>query len=186
MALIKCPHCGAENDTRKQRSAGDRVVKCAACDFVIVTPEQVAHIIRDETGEEGARPTPDSDGPRTDISSRVHLPDLPVAPAEPVARTLLLTATAGPDAGKEWRLGKPLAFIGRRNADVILTDTEVSRQHAVIELHGESFVIKDLESTNGTLLDGVKVKEAELHDGSKVRIGDTVLVVGFAPGSAGG
>lgn len=177
MAIIRCPHCGTEHDTRADRAEGaDRVAKCKKCDFVFVTQEIVARIIRQESPETG-EPSPDGlehDEPRTAISSGVATP-VPV-PADAGSRALTLTATAGRDAGKVWRETKPLLFIGRRNADVILDDQEASRQHAVIELHGDRFLLKDLGSTNGTYLDDARVSVAEIKHGSQIRIGDTVLV----------
>ncbi len=184
MALIKCPHCGTENDTRAAKAGPDRIVKCTTCDYIFVTSEKVARIIREESGEEPP-PRTDSDAPRTDISSRVVV-DAPATGdggASPLVLTL--TAIAGPDAGKVWTEQKPLVFIGRRNADVILSDTEVSRQHAVIELHGGRFLVRDLGSTNGTYLDDTKVSEAELRDQGKIRVGDTVLVAAIGAEAGG-
>lgn len=177
MAIIRCPHCGTEHDTREARAGGERVARCKKCDFVFVTQEIVSRIIR----EEGATaPEPDADEPRTAISSGVATP----APAAGgAAKVLTLTATAGPDTGRVWREPKPLLFIGRRNADVILNDQEASRQHAVIELHGERFLLKDLGSTNGTYLDDARVSVAEVKDGSQIRIGDTVLRAAIETGS---
>lgn len=175
MAIIKCPHCATEHDTKDYPSGGsDRIVKCRQCDFVFVTPDKAARILREEGSVASAS---DPDEPRTAISSGVATPAaIPDAPPLEVT----LTATAGADAGKVWKEQKPLVFIGRRNADVILDDQEASRQHAVIELHGDHFVLKDLGSTNGTYLDDTKVSAADIRDGSKIRIGDTVLVVGIA------
>ena len=171
MALINCPHCGTQNDTKKHQSDDpDRIVKCSSCDFVFVTQAKVARIIRDGGGDAG-----DEDEPRTAISSGIATPVPSQGPAAPMV--LELTATAGLDEGKSWTHQKPLVFIGRRNADVILEDQEASRQHAVIELHGDRFMLKDLGSTNGTYLDDAKVNAAEVKDGSQIRIGDTVLAV---------
>ena len=104
------------------------------------------------------------------------------APAEgSPARPLCLKATAGVDSGKEWHAERTVVFIGRRNADIVLGDQEASRQHCVLELHGDRWMLKDLGSTNGTYLDDAKVNEAELRDGSRIRIGDTVLVAALPP-----
>ena len=108
MALIRCPHCGTENDTRESRAAGaDRMAQCKKCGFVFVTQEKVARIIREEGG---GVPEPRADEP-TDISSGVATPAPP--PGEPTSRVLTLTATVGPDSGKVWREQRPLLFIGR-------------------------------------------------------------------------
>ncbi|MFN7974244.1 MAG: FHA domain-containing protein [Acidobacteriota bacterium] len=180
MAVIKCPHCGTAHDTKDYAAEGkDRIVKCRQCDFVFVTVEKAARIIRDEGG---AAASPHPDEPRTAISSGV--PAVAADAAAGNAPVLTLRAVEGPDDGKSWREQKPLIFIGRRNADVILADQEASRQHAVIELHGERLILKDLGSTNGTYVDDAKVSVAEVKNGSRIKIGDTVLVAAIeAPGS---
>ena len=67
-------------------------------------------------------------------------------------------------------------FIGRTpdNA-LVLDDGSVSRRHASL-LHGaEGWLLKDLGSTNGTFVNGVRVREALLRDGDRVRVGGVIL-----------
>jgi len=62
--------------------------------------------------------------------------------------------------------------IGRSPSnDVVLKETKVSRQHAAINLRGGSYVIVDLKSSNGLLVNGRKVEEAVLNDGDELTIG---------------
>lgn len=64
--------------------------------------------------------------------------------------------------------------IGRsQKCHVVLEDKRSSRKHALILQRGERFLLKDLGSANGTLLNGEKVQEQELHSGDVIRIGDT-------------
>src|SRR5882762_7043552 len=64
------------------------------------------------------------------------------------------------------------ALIGRdRTAEVRLTESSVSRKHAVIERRGDKWVITDGGSANGTFLDDVQVGEGVLHDGQTLRLG---------------
>lgn len=59
----------------------------------------------------------------------------------------------------------------------ITDDTSVSRKHATVSRKGVSFVIEDNNSSNGVLLNGVRIKGAvELRVGDKVEIGKTVFV----------
>lgn len=61
---------------------------------------------------------------------------------------------------------------GPRN-DLVLDRNGVSREHAVVELAGGRVVIRDLDSTNGTYVDGRPVEpEVDLEDGSEIEIGD--------------
>jgi len=65
--------------------------------------------------------------------------------------------------------------IGRgQGADIQVDDSGVSRAHAEIVL-GLPVVIRDLGSTNGTLVDGRRVSEAPLNDGARIQVGSTVI-----------
>jgi hypothetical protein len=78
--------------------------------------------------------------------------------------------------GRRVRLGEDPASLGR-NADctVTLADPRASRRHAEIQATADGFVVTDLDSMNGTLVNGVPVKEHVLRDGDQVAIGATVM-----------
>ena len=60
-------------------------------------------------------------------------------------------------------LGKNLTKIGKRETnDLVLLDKTVSRNHLEIEYAADSFLLRDLGSTNGSFLNGSRVKEAYL------------------------
>jgi len=59
--------------------------------------------------------------------------------------------------------------------DLKLPDTAVSRNHAVVERRGGLMILYDLDSRNGTFLNGVPVRKSVLRDGDQVGIGGTVL-----------
>jgi adenylate cyclase len=66
--------------------------------------------------------------------------------------------------------------IGRECDGVILVDGQASRRHAVLTPSGDSVLVEDLGSTNGTLLDGTRISSTVvLLPSAIVRIGDTVL-----------
>ncbi len=66
--------------------------------------------------------------------------------------------------------------IGRDCDGILLTDPQCSRRHAMLSPRGESVVVEDLGSTNGTLFDGNRITSAVvLMAGSVVNIGETVL-----------
>ena len=67
--------------------------------------------------------------------------------------------------------------IGRlSNNDVVLADPNVSRRHAELRRSGEDWVLVDLDSTNGTLVNGKLAKEHALADGDRCSFGTTELV----------
>lgn len=97
------------------------------------------------------------------------------------ARGFVITVVSGPDAGMGTVIdgtdpGRVL--IGTSPACAVrLTDREVSRRHAALELVGPQVHLSDLRSTNGTRVNGVAVVEALLEGGESVHIGSTVLSI---------
>jgi pSer/pThr/pTyr-binding forkhead associated (FHA) protein len=68
--------------------------------------------------------------------------------------------------------------VGRDDAcDVVLTDPTVSRRHARIFFRDGSWVVQDLESTNGTMLNGVRVGRSELRPGDELVLGNQRLQI---------
>ena len=79
----------------------------------------------------------------------------------------------------------PLAFalqgrrvtIGREDDNMVqLPHEKVSKHHAVIQDESEGWVIQDLQSTNGTLVNGKPVQRVRLVDGDRVTLGPFELV----------
>jgi hypothetical protein len=66
--------------------------------------------------------------------------------------------------------------IGRsRRCDIVLTDPNVSRQHAEVRLSGPQAVLRDLGSTNGTRVNRRAVTQAVLQPGDRIEVGTTEL-----------
>jgi pSer/pThr/pTyr-binding forkhead associated (FHA) protein len=65
--------------------------------------------------------------------------------------------------------------LGRDDCDVVLSDPEVSRRHALVAEGPRGFTIEDLGSTNGTWVNGERIDRPELlRAGDEVRFGNTV------------
>jgi pSer/pThr/pTyr-binding forkhead associated (FHA) protein len=78
--------------------------------------------------------------------------------------------------GMEYPIDKAYAVIGRSaNAQVRIKDALVSREHAVIVYHEGIFLLKDLDSTNGTHMRGTSIRQRKLRHGDKFQVGDTML-----------
>jgi len=78
-------------------------------------------------------------------------------------------------------------IVGRSSdLDMVLVEDMVSRKHAKISVDTEQVTIQDLGSTNGTFVNGERVKRATLNDGDRVLIGTSIikLVTSDAPLSA--
>lgn len=88
----------------------------------------------------------------------------------PPARYLLA------DDGEAFVLGDEVTHIGRgMRADVRLDDHTVSARHAIVVARAAGLRILDDRSTNGTIVNGRRVDEAELCDGDVVVLGRVVL-----------
>ncbi len=84
----------------------------------------------------------------------------------------LLIVRRGPTVGARFLLDIPLTVAGRHpDADIFLDDVTVSRRHAEIVRDGIAFRVRDLDSLNGTYLDGERTSEGALSDGSEIQIG---------------
>jgi pSer/pThr/pTyr-binding forkhead associated (FHA) protein len=84
-----------------------------------------------------------------------------------------LVVSEGPDAGREWRLTETLVVGRAGDADVVLADPTVSRHHASLSAQGETAIVEDLQSSNGTFVNGEQVGQPR-----RVGAGDVIGVGG--------
>lgn len=69
-------------------------------------------------------------------------------------------------------------LIGRKDADILLTEPRCSRSHALLYVSRNGSVhLRDLQSTNGTVLNRQPVSESTLRVGDEIAIGDATLVL---------
>ena len=89
-----------------------------------------------------------------------------------------LVVLSGPERGQERVVSGDLFQIGKApENDLVLNDSTVSRQHCLITREAKGYLLKDLGSTNGTLLDGAEIKEAYLKPGAVITVGNIELKV---------
>lgn len=89
-----------------------------------------------------------------------------------------LIVASGPRRGMHWALAEGSTKAGRDPHDgIFLDDVTVSRHHAAFEVAGEQLVVRDLGSTNGTYVNGVRMDSSDLDSGDEVIIGRFHLVV---------
>ena len=99
-------------------------------------------------------------------------------------RLLVVYSTTATDVGHSRTLTLDSLVIGRdpeQSPCLQLHQTRVSRRHASVELgeDGRSWQLQDLESRNGTYLNGERVERAQLRDGDVIRIGSSLLLFQF-------
>ncbi len=87
-----------------------------------------------------------------------------------------LVQVEGPEPGKIMPVDQERLVVGKSpEADWIVPDLTVSRQHFAIRSEGGRFLVQDLGSTNGTELDGARVREAFLRPGALIKAGEVIF-----------
>ena len=80
-------------------------------------------------------------------------------------------------AADRWEItDKPMTFGRGEDADVLIKDERMSRQHFVVDPRDGKFFLRDLNSTNGTYVNNEKITEIELKVNDRIRGGQTVMV----------
>jgi len=184
--IIECTSCHAryQYDEERFERKPSKKIKCAKCSsiFEIHNPAFAAKAEtsvgdttftrREETRTRAPEPQEaTAQSPLPNDTGPLKTPQLPKG------RRLSLAIIDGADAGTIYRIENPRITIGRA-ADLTINDGEASRQHAAIEVRDQIVLLEDLKSTNGTLVDGVKLTEpVEIQDKSEFQIGATVLML---------
>jgi hypothetical protein len=135
-------------------------------------PEPAAFIPGEPTAQ---RPRPTLDDPAGTITGRdLHKAGLIELPKD---KRFSLAVIQGAATGPIFPIGRSRTSIGRTGQDVNLDDPEASRQHAVLEILGETAILRDLDSTNGTFLDLERIQgQVVLTNQMEFRIGTHVLM----------
>ncbi len=92
-----------------------------------------------------------------------------------------LHALSGPGAGKNFPLSTTgHTTLGRsRRSDIVVPEDGASAQHCRIDREGDSYVVHDLGSTNGTWVNDARTERAVLQHGDRLKVGGTVFMVGL-------
>jgi len=103
-------------------------------------------------------------------------------PTFPNDYQISLCILEGNQVGSQIPLSKSEIVVGRgKRCDIALRDPEVSAHHCAILLYKTVALLKDLGSTNGTVLNGYLIKEDLLKDGDKIQVGSTTLQFRIKP-----
>jgi len=147
---VFCNQCGHRNPTGSNF--------CSSCGAPLEAGDDTTITFSPVAGEPG----------EDDVS--VQLPDL----GEGVG---ILVVKRGPNAGSKYRLEQEVTRVGRHpDSDIFLDDVTVSRRHAEFAQRGDSYVVRDVGSLNGTYVNRERIDEVDLINGDEVQIGKFKLV----------
>jgi predicted Zn finger-like uncharacterized protein len=202
--IVVCPSCRARYKFDEAK-LGDRPkakTKCAKCGATIEieNPRLASHtlppapMVVAPAAPQASAPSfsAPSSPPDTKKTKPVSPPETPVGDAGatitgrdlhkagvlelPKDKRFSLAVIQGAATGHIFQIGKTSTLIGRTGADINLDDPECSRQHAVLEIYGETAILRDLDSTNGTFMDLDRIEQKLLQNQMEFRIGSHVLM----------
>ena len=171
---VRCPHCAnvqsVSEDVFGIREKVD--MACLACGqtFRVVNPKVAT--LRMETTRKSASTV---NFEYTEDGRRLELPQ---------DKEISLKVLEGNEVGTVFSVAKPRITIGRSNADITINDRVVSRLHCALEISEDSVLLRDLGSTNGTIVGSQLVETATLTSGSTFRVGMHIFQLLITPKGA--
>jgi eukaryotic-like serine/threonine-protein kinase len=111
-----------------------------------------------------------------DLSNRRANRDVYLVNGRPVLASLSMQS--GPMAGRTYRFHQDVSTVGRTNGnDLVISGRSVSRRHARLWFDNGHWHLEDVGSSNGTLVNNVRIYQAvTLNDGDVINFGDEVVV----------
>lgn len=98
-----------------------------------------------------------------------------------------LIVVSGGCRGEEHVVARPRWLVGRGpDVDAVFDDPEMSQRHAAIEFSRGRFHVTDLDSTNGTRVNGTPIATSELAHGDRIQAGAHVFQILIERGGAAG
>ncbi|NOY22961.1 MAG: FHA domain-containing protein [Acidobacteria bacterium] len=165
--IIQCPSCRKKYKYEEERFKGEEVkkIKCPHCATVF-------EIRNPEFNNKSSETTTaiHSTGVVADVLGKVALELLR-------KKRISMAFLSGEPAGQVYEIRQSPVIIGRSDCDVILDDPECSRQHAELTVRANGIYLKDLGSTNGTFMEGVRINEMKLNDKDEFSIGSVNIML---------
>lgn len=187
---VKCPKCKGVINVLNQHSIQDDVP--ADLDGLQRTIASVPSPPSDSKARKRGKaldntmPSPLDESPKTTKVRRDALAgggdSTGAGPAEsslklPEYRKISLAVISGSNSGEIYQINKPRMVIGRGDAEIPIKDPEASRAHARIDVMGDRVILRDLNSTNGTYVNELKISSTTLENHSEFRIGMTIFML---------
>ena len=167
IVVVICQECGSQLQVSIRPDVGVETLSHAESPFKKLADESETKEV-----DEGA-------GGATTVSvgTGTLLLDLEKSPSatprrKTVAQGSLILAGALP-GNEPLRLTEAKTVVGRESADIVIDDPALSSRHFEIEARGSEFFIRDLDSSNGTFLNGRKIRASQLTSSDKIQAGET-------------
>lgn len=180
--IVSCPSCKTKYQFEEARfgEAASKRLKCTQCEtvFEITRPAPGDAVVPPATvvatggTEKTTKQLVKSGG-----SAVADAADLPSLAPLPRSKRYSLAVIMGANAGQIHVVRQPRVVLGRGNeSDIQLQDSEVSRRHAMLEIHGDEAVVTDLGSTNGTYVEAVRIQQATIGSNQEFSLGTTTVM----------
>ncbi len=177
--VVTCPSCYKKFRVNDAHFQGRNKIRfcCTRC-------QQPIEVLRNNVAEQqaAAQPATQKIRKRKTTWNADDVPNIDLI-SMPEGKRVSLAVLRGAEAGKIFPVEKPIFLIGRAGADAVLSDGEVSRHHARLELQGSRIILRDLKSTNGTYVNEQRVSEMIIDNQTEFRIGATTLMVIITDGA---
>ncbi|NOZ12923.1 MAG: FHA domain-containing protein [Acidobacteria bacterium] len=165
--IIQCPGCRKKYKYDEARFKGEETkkIKCPHCGTVF-----------EITNPKNRKKKPDA---TTAVHSTKSIGDIQKEVAKELLRRkrISIAFLSGKLAGQVFEIRESPVTIGRSDCDIELDDPECSRKHAELSIQANGVYLKDLESTNGTFMDGIRITEVKLKDKDEFRIGSISMML---------
>jgi hypothetical protein len=158
---VRCHHCG-QTQTVGEELFGNREEASLPCSSCGKTLQIISPKLASFHAESTRRVAPA-------ITSGISLDGLSLHLPEDLE--IYIRVIEGREKGTVYPAAKPRITIGRANSDVIINDALSSRVHCSLEIMGPTVLLRDLDSTNGTLVNGQRINTVTLSNGSIFQIG---------------
>jgi hypothetical protein len=180
MSEIECPQCGAGIRVVPESGETQVSLTCPGCRASLRVQIETAPsghgletIFQPQLLSEGFAETAIIDGSGT---LQLKPEELRQARGPLDLKLKAYLVVVGDPEGHQHPVAAPKTTVGREGADIAVGDPALSGRHFEIEVLGEEFFLRDLDSRNGTMLNGSSIRATELVAGDKIRAGRTTFL----------
>lgn len=170
MAKAHCGNCGETVFFEASLAVPAAMVTCPSCktNFEVHGGEvEGAETLRVHSSQVAEEPS---------LSGTTLLSTERAREAPPAVKTQGFLTRKGVEPGEgEFQLKPGITVVGREHGAIRVEDSAVSARHFQVEVRDSAFFLRDLESRNGTFLNGHRVRSAKLKSGDLITAGGTTF-----------